>query len=55
MSDPQINSDLRAMQSRLVAEFLELAAAAQFTPHFDSLTLCAILAHPDTKIQAGGV
>ena len=53
MSDPMTNSDLREMQSRLVAEFLELAAAANYSPHFDSLTLCAILAHPKTQIRPG--
>lgn len=53
MSDPQINSDLRAMQSRLVAEFLELAAAADFAPHPDSLTICAMLTHPETTLKPG--
>ena len=53
MSDPMTNSDLRQMQARLVAEFLELAANAGFAPHPDSLTICALLAHPETQIRPG--
>ena len=53
MSGYDPTDDLRTMQARLVSEYLDLVAASGQTPHPDSLTLCAILAHPDTRITPG--
>lgn len=55
MSGYDPTDDLRQMQARLVAEYLELIAASGQTAHSDCLTICAILTHPETTIQPGGM